>query len=84
MPPDAEKNIYEGKTQFFYCESGKDGCGFTLWKEDKFNGITISAKNAGELLTKGSSKIKKKTLDGTETAEYKLKDTGKYINLVKG
>lgn len=55
------KNIYEGKLNF-YCESGKDGCGFTLWKEDKFNGITISAKNAGELLTKGSSKIKRKLL----------------------
>lgn len=81
--PRCGKNIYEGKLNF-YCESGKDGCGFTLWKEDKFNGITISAKNAEELLTKGSSKIKKKTLDGTETAEYKLKDTGKYINLVKG
>lgn len=80
--PRCGRNIYEGKLNF-YCESGKDGCGFTLWKDDKFNGISISAKNAEELLAKGNTKIKKKTLDGVETAQYKLTDTGKYINLVK-
>ncbi|MGN1135157.1 MAG: DNA topoisomerase [Oscillospiraceae bacterium] len=80
--PRCGKNIYEGKLNF-YCESGKDGCGFSLWKEDKFNGVAISVKNAEELLSKGKTTIKKKTLDGTENAEYALKDTGKYINLVK-
>ena len=77
-----EKNIYEGKSSF-YCESGRDGCGFTLWKEDKFNGVTVTAKNAEELLSKGKTVIKKKTVNGSISIEFTLKDTGKYINLVK-
>ena len=76
------KNIFEGKSNF-YCESGKDGCGFALWKEDKYNGVTVTAKNAAELLSKGKSTISKKTLNGTEKAVYSLADTGKYINLKK-
>lgn len=32
--PRCGKNIYEGKMSY-YCESGKDGCNFTLWKEQK-------------------------------------------------
>lgn len=80
--PRCGKQIFEGKSNF-YCESGKDGCGFTLWKEDKFNGVTVTAKNATELLSKGKSSISKKTLNGTEKAVYSLIDTGKYINLKK-
>ena len=80
--PRCGKQIFEGKSNF-YCESGKDGCGFTLWKEDKFNGVTVTAKNAAELLSKGKSSISKKTLNGTEKAVYSLVDTGKYINLKK-
>lgn len=80
--PRCGKNIFEGRSNF-YCESGKDGCGFTLWKEDKFNGVTVTAKNAAELLTKGKTSISKKTLSGTEKAVYNLVDTGKYINLKK-
>ena len=67
----------------FYCESGKDGCGFTLWKEDKYNGVTVTAKAAAELLAKGKTTICKKTLNGTVKSVYVLKDTGKYINLHK-
>lgn len=80
--PRCGKKIFEGKSSF-YCESGKDGCGFTLWKEDKFNGVTVSAKNAADLLNKGKAAISKKTLNGTEKAVYSLVDTGKYINLKK-
>lgn len=79
--PRCGKSIYEGKSNF-YCEGGKD-CGFTLWKEDKFNGVSITAKNAQELLSKGKTTISRKTLDGTEKASYSIRDTGKYINLVK-
>ncbi|MCH5199715.1 MAG: type IA DNA topoisomerase [Oscillospiraceae bacterium] len=81
--PRCGKHIFEGKSNY-YCESGKDGCGFTLWKEDKFNGVTVTAKAAAELLSKGKATISKKTLNGTEKAVYRLVDTGKYINLKKG
>lgn len=80
--PRCGKPIFEGKSNF-YCESGKDGCGFTLWKEDKYNGVTVSAKAAADLLAKGKAAISKKTLKGTEKATYSLVDTGKYINLKK-
>ncbi len=81
--PRCGKNVYEGKLNF-YCESGKDGCGFAIWKEDKYNGITVTAQNAKELL-EGKSIVKtKKKLSGENVRErYKLKDTGKYINLEK-
>lgn len=80
--PRCGKQIFEGKMNF-YCESGKDGCGFTLWKEDKYNGVTVTAKAAAELLAKGKTTICKKTLNGTVKSVYVLKDTGKYINLHK-
>ena len=80
--PRCGKNIYEGKANY-YCESGKDGCGFSIWKEDKFNGITVSAKNVSDLLSKGKTNISKKTLNGTIKSEYCLEDTGKYVNLRK-
>lgn len=80
--PRCGKQIFEGKSNF-YCESGKDGCGFALWKDDKYNGVTVSTKAAAELLAKGKAAISKKTLKGTEKAVYSLVDTGKYINLKK-
>lgn len=79
--PRCGKNIYEGKLNF-YCESGRDGCGFTLWKEDKHNGITVTAENAKQLLTgKTIVKQKKKVSGETLKTKYKMVDTGKYINL---
>lgn len=80
--PRCGKKVFEGKLNF-YCESGKDGCGFTLWKEDKFNGVTVTAKAAADLLAKGKAAISKKTLSGTEKNVFSLVDTGKYINLKK-
>ncbi|MCM1523782.1 MAG: DNA topoisomerase [Ruminococcus sp.] len=80
--PRCQQQIFEGKSSF-YCESGRDGCGFTLWKEDNYNGVTVTAKNAAELLSKGRTVISKKTLNGTQKAVYSLIDTGKYINLEK-
>ena len=45
--------------------------------------MTVTAKNAAELLSKGRATISKNTLSGTEKAVYKLVDTGEYINLSK-
>ena len=47
--PRCGKRIFEGRKNF-YCESGRDGCGFTLWKDDRYNGITVTAENASDLI----------------------------------
>ena len=73
--------MFEGKSNF-YCESGKDGCGFTLWKNDKFNGVTVTTENAKDLL-EGKTIIKtKKKISGEKLkVKFRMVDTGKYINL---
>ena len=79
--PRCGKNIYEGKKNY-YCESGKDGCGFTLWKEDKFLKSSVTPEKAVKLLNGEPVKMKAVSRDGEEyEAEYVLEDTGKYINL---
>ena len=80
--PRCGKNIIEGK-QNYYCESGKDGCGFNVWKKPKYPDTTVSAKQMAELLSLGKTKLKAVSKNGKEyTAEFMLEDTGKYINLV--
>lgn len=79
--PRCGKNIYDGK-QNYYCESGKDGCGFSVWKNQKYPDTTVSAKHMAELLSLGKTKLKAVSKNGKEyTAEFTLEDTGKYINL---
>lgn len=79
--PRCGKNIYEGKKNY-YCESGKDGCGFTLWKEDKFLKSSVTPEKAVMLLNGEPVKMKAVNKDGEEyEAEYVLEDTGRYINL---
>lgn len=79
--PRCGKNIFEGKKNY-YCESGKDGCGFTLWKEDKFLKSSVTPEKAVKLLNGEPVKMKAVSRDGEEyEAEYVLEDTGKYINL---
>ena len=79
--PRCGKNIYEGKKNY-YCESGNDGCGFTLWKEDKFLKSSVTPEKAVKLLNGEPVKMKAVSRDGEEyEAEYVLEDTGKYINL---
>lgn len=79
--PRCGKNIYEGKKNY-YCESGNDGCGFTLWKEDKFLKSSVTPEKAVKLLNGDPVKMKAVSRDGEEyEAEYVLEDTGKYINL---
>lgn len=80
--PRCGKNILEGK-QNYYCESGKDGCGFSVWKKSKYPDTTVSAKQMSELLSLGKTQLKAVSKNGKEyTAEFMLEDTGKYINLV--
>ncbi|MEM1486421.1 DNA topoisomerase 3 (plasmid) [Oscillospiraceae bacterium PP1C4] len=70
----------------FSCESGKDGCGFTIWKEDKFfiekkkkidKKTAIALLKAGKIKVKGLYSAKK---DSTYDATVILVDTGKYVN----
>ena len=74
--PRCGKNVYEGKKSF-YCESGKGGCGFTIWKEDRFNKFTVTEANVRDLL---EGKNIRKQIDN-KTYTYKMVDTGVYINL---
>ncbi|HAS78214.1 MAG TPA: DNA topoisomerase III [Ruminococcus sp.] len=76
------KNIYEGE-KGYYCESGRNGCGFILWKNQRYPETVIKLKNAKELLSdKKISRISYKDKSGnTEKADFRIKDTGKYINL---
>lgn len=79
--PRCGKRIFEGKKNF-YCESGREGCGFTLWKEDRYNGITVTAENAADLIAGRTIRKAKKKLNGeTVRKSYLLEDTGKYINI---
>lgn len=80
--PRCGKNILEGK-QNYYCESGKDGCGFIVWKNPKYPNTTVSAKQMAELLTLGMTSLNAVSKSGSNyTANFTLEDTGKYINLV--
>ena len=79
--PRCGKNIYEGKKNY-YCESGKDGCGFTLWKEDRYNGITITSSNAFDLLSGKKIYRVRKQLNGEgEKKAYVMVMNGKYANI---
>lgn len=79
--PRCGKNIFEGEKNF-YCESGKEGCGFTVWKNDKYIEDSITAEHIKNLLAGKTVKLRAKAKDGKIfTAEYNLEDTGKYVNL---
>lgn len=79
--PRCGKNIYEGKNNF-YCESGIEKCGFSIWKEDKFLKDSVTAEKAVKLLCGEPVKMRAVSRDGrTFEAEYVLEDTGRYVNL---
>ena len=79
--PRCGKNIFEGDKNF-YCESGKDGCGFTVWKNDKFIEDCISSDNMKNLLVGKTVRFRAKSKDGKiYSSEYVLEDIGKYVNL---
>lgn len=79
--PRCGARVIEGKNNY-YCESGKDKCDFSIWKNMKAPNTSISPKSAVELLSKGMTQLKAKSKEGKEyTAYFKLVDTGKYVNL---
>lgn len=79
--PRCGKRVFEGKKNY-YCESGIEGCGFTLWKEDKFLSSRVTPEKAVMLLNGEPVKMKAFSRDGEEyEAEYVMEDTGKYVNL---
>lgn len=79
--PRCGKNIIESERNF-YCESGKDGCGFAVWKKDKFIEDTITADHLKNLLSGKNVKLRAKSKEGKiYSSEYVFEDTGKYVNL---
>lgn len=58
--PFCEKPVYENKKSF-YCSGYKDGCKFTLWKQDKYfesMGKSITKSIAKKFLSGKSAKVK--------------------------
>ena len=79
--PKCGKNIFEGRNNF-YCEESRNGCNFTLWKEDRYNGITVTAANASDLLAGRKIYKTKKKLNGHEERKaYVMEVTDKYVNI---
>ena len=81
-------DIIESKNSFS-CSSYKSkeekGCGFVLWKEDRYTGVSVNAKNAAVLVSGGTVTLKRDTLNGQVTAKYELafaeKNGRKFVNL---
>ena len=79
--PKCGRNILEGRSSF-YCEESRNGCNFTLWKEDRYNGITVTAANASDLLAGRKIYKTKKKLNGHEERKaYVMEVTEKYVNI---
>lgn len=79
--PKCGKNVFEGRNNF-YCEESRNSCNFTLWKEDRYNGITVTAANASDLLAgRKIYKTKKKLNGGEERKTYVMEVTDKYVNI---
>lgn len=83
--PRCGKNVVE-YPKSFSCESGKDGCGFVMWKSDRFwseKKKTLTSAMAKKLLSDGKVKVKglysvKK--DKKYDCTVALEDTGRYVN----
>lgn len=86
--PRCGMDVVEGKLTFgctSYKSKEEPGCGFAIWKEDKRSGFTVNAKMAKDLLSKGKTTVKKKTLNSEVTQTIVLKEREvngkKYVNL---
>ncbi len=83
--PRCGKNVIE-YPKSFSCESGKNGCGFTMWKNDRFwsdKKKTLTAAQAKKLLSDGKVKVKglySEKKDKKYDAIVAMVDTGKYVN----
>ena len=84
--PRCGKNIYEN-SKGFSCVGYRDTppCSFTIWKESKYKSIEVKiSKTRAKKLIKGETIPVKKIKGKNEkiySAEFKLEDTGKYVNL---
>lgn len=85
MCPRCGKNVIE-YPKSFSCESGKDGCGFVMWKNDRFwneKKKTLTTATAKKLLSDGKVKVKglySAKKDKKYDCTVALEDTGKYVN----
>lgn len=83
--PRCGKNVLE-YPKSFTCESGKNGCGFTMWKNDRFwseKEKTLTTAMAKKLLSDGKVKVKglySPKKDKKYDCTVALVDTGKYVN----
>lgn len=83
--PRCGKNILD-YPKTYACESGKDGCGFVIFKNNKFwadKKKTLSSSMVSKLLKDGKVKVKglySEKKDKKYDATVALVDTGKYIN----
>jgi DNA topoisomerase-3 len=75
--PKCGGDVYEGEKNF-YCGSK---CGFAIWKEDKFNSITITAANVKDVLEGRPIFKQKKQVGGNPLKiKYVMSINGKYVN----
>ncbi|MDO9536448.1 MAG: DNA topoisomerase 3 [Bacillota bacterium] len=83
--PRCGQNIIE-LPKSYACSSGRDGCGFVIWKEDRFfkdKKKELTKQQVSELLKEGKVKITglySPRKDTTYDATVVLNDTGKYVN----
>lgn len=83
--PRCGKNILD-YPKTYACESGKDGCGFVIFKNNKFwadKKKPLSSSMVSKLLKDGKVKVKglySEKKDKKYDATVALVDTGKYIN----
>lgn len=78
--PRCGKNIVEGKLNY-YCESGKEGCGFTIWKKNKYPEAEIDCKTVKKFLTEGKAELNTVNKEGKPyTGTFEMVDNGKYVN----
>ncbi len=78
--PRCGREILEGKKKFF-CAGYKNypSCNFSLWKEDKTlteNGVTLTRKNASELLKDRHTEVIAKINEDEKKITIKLTDNG--------
>lgn len=86
--PRCGMDVVEGKLTFgcsSYKSKDEPGCGFAIWKEDKRGGFNVTARMAKDLLTRGKTTVKKKTLNNeiTQTVVLAEREVNgkKYVNL---
>lgn len=78
--PRCKKPIYEN-TKAYYCSNYKNGCSFSLFKEQKFYG-KLTKTNAKNLLQNKQILLNVEGGNGKSyKAYYKIEDTGKFVNL---